>query len=302
MTSENPPRRVSVIGLGLMGAALAEALLNAGHEVIVWNRTPGKAEALTRKGARSVESAAEALSTAEVTIVCVSDHAATLEILGTIATGKAGDGKIGDGKLLVQLSTMSADDSRELARWAQSRGSAYLEGTILGLPADIAVGSAALIYSGPREVFDANEALLRALGDPRFLSGEVGAAVSFDKVYYAFVYGAWLAFIQGAAMAYAKGFSIETYTGTVLARISGLPGKLKLFGDMIAARNHDDVQCRLDVHAAAFADTLAMCRESGVGDNLPAAVMHNFERAIAAGHGGQELSAVFEALIDGKGR
>ena len=51
MNNETAPRNVSVIGLGLMGSALAEALLNAGHEVTVWNRTPAKAEPLTSKGA-----------------------------------------------------------------------------------------------------------------------------------------------------------------------------------------------------------------------------------------------------------
>jgi 3-hydroxyisobutyrate dehydrogenase-like beta-hydroxyacid dehydrogenase len=289
--------RVSILGLGLMGSALAEALLNAGHEVTVWNRTAGKADPLTSKGARAATSAAEALFTAEVTIICVSDHPATMEILGSVPAGGPAD-----KRLLVQLSTMSADDSRELARWAESRGSAYLEGSIFGLPTDITGGSAMIVYSGPRQVFDASEALLGAIADPKHLSDEVGAAVSFDKVYYAFVYGTWLAFIQGAAMAHAKGFSTEVYIGTVLARITGLPGKLKLFGDMIAARNHDNVQCRLDVHAAAFADTLAMCRETGVDDAMPTAVMHNFERAIAAGHGGQEMSAIFETLIEGEGR
>jgi len=159
-----------------------------------------------------------------------------------------------------------------------------------------------IIYSGPREVFDASEALLRALGDANFISGEVGAAVSFDKVYYAFVYGMFHAFIQGAAMAHAKGFSIEAYTATVLARLPVQPGGIKVIGDMIAARNHNGTEARIDVWAAAFADTLAMCRETGVDDTLPAAIMHNFERAIAAGHGDQELSAIFETLIDGKGR
>jgi 3-hydroxyisobutyrate dehydrogenase-like beta-hydroxyacid dehydrogenase len=296
MTTEKTPRRVSVLGLGLMGSALAEALLNAGHEVTVWNRTAGKADPLTGKGACAAGSAAEAIAAVEVTIICVSNHAATMEILGTVAAGDTAD-----GKLLVQLSTMSTDDSRETAQWAESRGSTYLEGSIFGLPTDITGGSAMLVYSGPRQVFDANEILLRALGDANFLSDEVGAAVSFDKVYYAWVYGMFHAFIQGAAMAHAKGFSIGAYTGTILARRSAQSGQLKLFGDMIAARNHDDVQCRLDVHAAAFADTLAMCRETGVDDALPAAVMHNFERAIAAGHGDKEITAIFETLIEGAG-
>jgi 3-hydroxyisobutyrate dehydrogenase-like beta-hydroxyacid dehydrogenase len=297
MTNNNPPRCASVIGLGLMGTALAEALLNAGHKVTVWNRTAGKIEALTQKGAHAAGSAAEAIAASDVTIICVSDHAATMEILGTVTAGDSAE-----GRLLVQLSTMSADDSRELVRWAGSRGSAYLEGSIFGLPTDVTGGSAMIVYSGPRQVFDANEALLRSLGDANFLSSEIGAAVSFDKVYYAWVYGSWHAFIQGAAMAHAKGFSVEAYTETVLARLSGLAGKLKLFGDMIAARNHDDVQCRLDVHAAAFADTLDMCRETGIDDALPAAVMHNFERAIMAGRGDQEISAIFETLIEDTSR
>ena len=111
MTSKNPPRRVSVIGLGLMGTALAEALLKAGHKVTVWNRTASKSDPLTGKGAHAASSAAEAVSAADVTIVCVSDHTATLEILGTIIAGGSAA-----GRLLVQLSTMSADDSREIAR------------------------------------------------------------------------------------------------------------------------------------------------------------------------------------------
>jgi 3-hydroxyisobutyrate dehydrogenase-like beta-hydroxyacid dehydrogenase len=275
---------------------LAEALLNAGHEVTVWNRTASKAEPLVVKGASVAASAAEALSAAEVTIVCVSDHAATMEILGTIAVQDSVD-----KRLLVQLSTMSADDSRELARWARARGLAYLEGSIFGLPTDITSGTAMIVYSGPRQVFDASEALLRSLGDANFLSDEVGAAVSFDKVFYAWVYGSWMAFIQGAAMAHAKGFSVDAYTRVVLSRCSAAPERYSFFGRLIANRAHDDVQCQLDVHSAAFAETLAMCRESGVDDALPAAVMHNFERAIAAGHGGKEISAVFETLIEGAG-
>ena len=84
MTGKTPPRRVSVIGLGLMGSALAEALLNAGHEVTVWNRTAAKAEPLTAKGARAAASAAEALAASGVTIVCLTNHAATMEALNGV--------------------------------------------------------------------------------------------------------------------------------------------------------------------------------------------------------------------------
>ena len=72
---------VSVLGLGLMGSALAEALLNAGHGVTVWNRTPGKAGSLTEKGANAAASAAEAFDASDVILVCVTNHAAVMEIV-----------------------------------------------------------------------------------------------------------------------------------------------------------------------------------------------------------------------------
>ena len=105
------------------------------------------------------------------------------------------------------------------------------------------------------------------------------------------------AYLQGAALAHAKGVSVEVFTDVVAARIPSYAKYARLFGDNIAARNHDDVQCRLEVHAAAFSETLALCKETGVDDGLPATMMRNFERAIAAGHGRQELSALFEVLI-----
>jgi 3-hydroxyisobutyrate dehydrogenase-like beta-hydroxyacid dehydrogenase len=116
-------------------------------------------------------------------------------------------------------------------------------------------------------------------------------------------YGMTHAFVQGAALAHAKGFSIEAYSGTVAARLPTFVWKLRLrlFGEMIAKRNHDDAQAPMAIHAAAFADTLAMCRDVGVNDALPAAMMSSFERAIAAGHGEREISALFEVLIGDKG-
>jgi hypothetical protein len=57
------------------------------------------------------------------------------------------------------------------------------------------------------------------------------------------------------------------------------------------------VDCRLDVHATAFAGTLTPCHEIGVDSSLPSVMMHNFDRAIEEGHGGQQITALFEALI-----
>ncbi|MDH3669417.1 MAG: NAD(P)-binding domain-containing protein [Paracoccaceae bacterium] len=288
-------RRVTVLGLGMMGAALAEALLNAGHDVTVWNRSPEKAEALARKGARIGGSAAEAMAVSDISIICVSNHAATMEILG------AADLKPTAGALLVELTTMSPEESREVAGWAVGNGMDYLDGTIFGVPANVTGGSAMVVYSGPRALFDANEALFGAMASPKHLSDEIGSAVSFDRVYYVFGYAISHAFMVGAAIAHAKGFSIDTYTDVVVERSAVLADRLKELGAAISARNHEVTQARMETWAAAFEDALTTCREAGVDDSLPAAIKRNFDCALAAGYGDKEMSAVFEILIDGVG-
>lgn len=290
-TANTASRTVSILGLGLMGSALAEALLAAGHEVTVWNRTPARAAPLAAKGARVVGSAAEAMSASETTILCVLDHAASMEVLGSIEDAGTG--------CLVQLSTMTPADSREVSTWAAAHGLSYLEGSIIGLPSSVTGGAATIVAAGPRDVFEAAEPVLRPFGGGNHIGAEVGAAVSFDRVYYAYTYGVQMSFLQGAAMAHAMGFSIEAFTEVVMARINGVKNGFAEMGANISARDHTLRDCRADVWAAAFIETLSLCRELGVDDTLPAAVMQLFQRNTAAGRGDEELSSVFETLIDG---
>lgn len=294
MTMNANSKRVSVIGLGLMGSALAEALLSAGHEVIVWNRSPEKTKALIAKGAAEATSVSRAFADAQIVIICVTGHAATMELLEGIAEPDA-------DRTLVQLSSMTPDESRELASWAQSREIGYLDGSILGLPSTVVQGLATVIFSGPRPLFDANERLLSALGTAKHLSPEIGASVAFDRVWYAYVYANAMAFMQGAAMAHALGFSLDVYYDTVKARSPVIVEQCLLLGERIAARNYETSDARIDVWADTFEDTLSICREKGVDDSLPSAVLSNLRRTSAAGHGDSDLAAVFETLIAGTG-
>ena len=276
-----------------MGSALAEALLSAGFPVAVWNRSPHESEAVREKGVEVADSLAQAVSTAKIVILCVSDHIATKEILFHDELGK-----MLSGKIFVQLSSINPDQSRETDTWAKGFAIGYLEGSILGYPTDIKENTAIVVYAGPRSVFEENEAVFSALGgNPKFVGETIGTAVTFDKIVYACGYGLTQVFMQGAALAHAKGVPIETYTETVMARFPAYGRNLARISERIAARDHDDVECRLDIHAAAFADTLALCQETGVDSSLPLAMMHNFERAIENGHGARELSALFEVLI-----
>ncbi len=105
--------KVSIVGLGAMGAALARALLRSGYVVTVWNRTSSKCQPLADAGAVVATSVLEAVEASAVVIVCVLDYVASDALLRTPAVA----GTLG-GKLLVQLSTGTPHQARQEATWA----------------------------------------------------------------------------------------------------------------------------------------------------------------------------------------
>ena len=296
MADVDDTKTVAVLGLGNMGSALAEALLSAGFSVTVWNRTPSKSVPLVKRGATAVKSAAEAVQVSDITIVCVADHAATVSVIQNDAVAKALE-----GKLLAQLGVITAEESRQIASWAETQNIDYLECSIMGLPNDVRNTAATLICSGPMRIFNANKDFLSVFGYPEHVSKTTGAAYDFDKSFYAFAYAMTQGFIQGAALAHASGFSIEAYTRVVIGHMPVFPERLEHLGSMIADRNLDGDQATLEEWARSFALSLDLCRKLGVDDTLPTALMRNFEKAMESGYREKEISALFEALLPKSG-
>ncbi|MFD7626308.1 NAD(P)-dependent oxidoreductase [Streptomyces sp. NPDC059851] len=99
---------VAFLGLGRMGALMAQRLLDAGHELVVWNRTPGKAAALVAGGAREAGSPAEAVAVADVVVTMLSDPRAVREVLAAAGAG------LRAGALVVEMSTIGPAAVAEL--------------------------------------------------------------------------------------------------------------------------------------------------------------------------------------------
>ena len=113
MTVPTAPTSVAVLGLGPMGAALARALLDAGHPTTVWNRSPERAAPLAADGASVAADPAAAVRTAELVMVCLRDHPAAREVLGTVPPDAF------DGRTVVHLSSSTplvARETRHLGR------------------------------------------------------------------------------------------------------------------------------------------------------------------------------------------
>ena len=185
--------KVTVIGAGRMGSALATALFHKGFATTVWNRTGAKTEALSRLGLSVARSAEESVREADIVVVSLSDYSSARELLRQpdIETALR-------GKIIVQLSSGTPKEAREMDSWAGRCEISYLDGAILGSLAWIGTPACTIFYSGPAEVFNRAKPVLMAFGDRTvFVGQEIGHASAFDVAVLTFGVSAMVGFLQG---------------------------------------------------------------------------------------------------------
>ena len=157
---------MGLIGLGNMGTAIAERLLDGGYELIVSNRTPGKSEALEARGATVAPSPEGLAAQVEVVLTSLADDGA-FEAVATRVVDAARPGAV-----LVDVSTVSVDSSARVAAHADERSVRYLRAPVSGNPAVVRAGNLTFIVSGDRATLDEIEPVLLAIGPTIHYVGE----------------------------------------------------------------------------------------------------------------------------------
>jgi 3-hydroxyisobutyrate dehydrogenase-like beta-hydroxyacid dehydrogenase len=159
--------RVAFLGLGIMGRPMAANLVKAGHEVAVWNRTPGK----DLEGARVASSPAEAAQGAEVVWMCVSDTEAVEQVL----FGPQGvEESVVEGMVIVDSSTISPSAERQFAERVRARGGQYVDAPMTGSKAGAESGTLIFIVGGEESVLENLKPLFSVMGKQVYRMGEIG--------------------------------------------------------------------------------------------------------------------------------
>lgn len=284
--------RVSVIGLGSMGATLARLFLAAGHAVTVWNRSPGKAAGLVEGGAQLAASAAAAVAASPVTVVCVYDYAAADAILRRPAEEAALDGKV-----LVQLTTGSPQEALAAAEWAGRQGARYLDGAIQAAPSQMGQPDTPLLLSGDAQTWQEVQALLRDVaGHLVYLGPQVDAAATMDLATLSYVYGAYLGFMHGARLAEVRGVDVARY-GQVVHTVS--PSFGAFFAHQAGVIQSGDFtisESPLRISVEATARILQASADMGIATQVPRLAAVLLKRADEAGYGGEELAALIKVF------
>ncbi|MCG1042452.1 NAD(P)-binding domain-containing protein [Mycetohabitans sp. B8] len=283
---------VTVLGLGTMGQALSRALLKAGHKVTVWNRTAGKDEELAAEGAIPVQSLHDAVRSSSLIIICVLDYSAVRAVLEPIEQDLS-------KRVLVNLTTGKPDEARRMNTWAASRNIDYIDGGIMAVPPLIGTESALILYSGSsKNTFENHYALLKAMGQARYVGADPGLASLLELAMNAAVIGMIGGVVHAMAMTATENTDIADFAKSLLMPcLKSIAEFIPHFAQQIASGDYtQNVLAQLGPMSVALADIRRVSHDLNVSTELLDPIQKLIDRRIASGFPHDEFSGVCEEL------
>jgi 3-hydroxyisobutyrate dehydrogenase-like beta-hydroxyacid dehydrogenase len=292
--SPDPRRAVGLIGLGNMGTAIAERLLDGGYELLVYNRTPGKADALAAQGASVAETGADLAGQTDVVLTSLANDDA-LEAMAAEVVPAARPGTV-----LVDMSTVSPAASARVASLADAASVAYLRAPVSGNPTVVRAGNLSIIVSGPLETFERVEPVIRAIGPTVHHVGDGEQARIVKLAINLMIAGLAQLMSEALVLGEAAGVSREDLLDVMATSAAGAPFvKYKteplLRDDFSATFTTALMEKDIDL-------VLDAAEEAGVELPVASQMKELLRAAIEAGYADQDFMALFLYLRSLSGR
>ena len=283
-------RRVAVLGTGIMGAGMARSLLRSGLDVIVWNRSPGRAAPLAADGAQVAGTAAEAVAGVDGVVTMLWDGGSVAEVM-TAALPAAPE-----GVLWAQTSTVSLPDAGlRLPALASRYGARYVDAPVLGTRQPAEEGKLLILAAAPGPRRDPVMPLFDAIAARTvWVSERPGDGTRLKLVANSWVGTIVAATAQAIALARSLGLDPQVFLDTVRGGAVDTPfvhlkGQAMIVGEFPASFTVDGAVKDTGLIAAAM-------RESGIDATLMDAVACQYRKAADGGHGGEDMAAVYRAF------
>jgi len=285
--------KVAFLGLGIMGAPMAANLARSGIEVVVYNRTREKAEALAAEldNVSVADSPAEAAGAAGVAISMVPDVPEVEEVL--LGPDGAVEG-LADGGLAIDMSTIAPSASRSIADRLGERGVAFLDAPVTGSRPKAEEGTLTIMAGGPPEAFDRATPLFEAMGELVLHMGPQGhgSMVKLINNTLAAVNAAAL----GEGLALAEQAGLDTKKAMqVVGSGSGDSAMRKLKSQPMIERDYDAL-FKLEHMLKDVRYFLAESESLGVRTPVAQSTEQLYAEAGAEGHAEDDFAAVIEAI------
>lgn len=277
--------RIGILGTGRMGTAIARRLVETGHAVSVWNRTPGRVAEAAKAGATPAATLAELVDNADVLISSLTDFDALWQVYG------GADGVLANdiaGRLCIEMSTILPDEQQKLAQAVRGHGADYVECPVGGTVAPALKGQLLGFAGGDTKDWDRARPILEQLCKRVELLGDIGAgssmklAVNLPLAIYWNVLGESLNLLSGLGL---NGRQIAS----LMADSSAGPNVLKNRMDVVADTidGHDQPGTfDIDGLRKDLALSLEWAERNGKRMPVSAQVSQTYAAAVEAGLGG----------------
>ncbi len=274
---------IGIAGTGKMGLAIGQRLLGLGHQVMVWNRNPARAEPLVAAGASRVEQPAQLAQRCDIVISLLTDAAAVEQVYagpnGLLSNPQA---------LLIEMSTVSPEFQARMAQSAAAAGARYLECPVSGSIGPAKEGKLIGFVGGDPKVVAQGRELLDQMCRKVVAVGAHGNGARMKLCVNLPLMVYWQTL--GEALALVQELHIDPKELLdVLSESSGGPNMLKVRGGMIADAIAGTPQATVTVDLATMRKDVATMVEQGMAKGhdmaLTRITLNNLEQAISQGMG-----------------
>jgi 3-hydroxyisobutyrate dehydrogenase len=281
--------KIALLGLGLMGSGMAGRLLDAGYPLTIWNRTPGKTQALADRGAKVAQSPRQAVAGATVVISMLADVPVCRDVW--LGRGEAILGAA-PGTVLVESSTVTVEWIEELDRAAKEHGCELVDAPVTGSKPQAAAGQLLFLAGGSSAALDSITPILKAMGRDVVHVGPVGSGARL-KLINNFLSGSQVAALAEAlSLIERSGLDAQKALGVLTEGAPGSPLVKLLSGRMMARQYEPNFVLRLMAKDLRYA--VSEADHQGLDLDMGRAALRVFEHAISAGQGEDDMSAVVE--------
>lgn len=283
--------KLAFCGLGLMGAPMVRRLLAAGHEVIVWNRSPAKTVPLAKLGARVAATPAEAASDVDGVLMCLFDAAA----VEAVVFGSDGIAQARALRWLADHSSIPPDATRTFAqRLAERAGADWIDAPVSGGVAGVEAGTLAIMAGGAAKHFEQAAAVMRAYAGNVTHMGPAGAGQATKLCNQTIVAATIAAIAEAIGFAERNGIEVDKLAAALAGGWADSK-PLQVFAPRMIRAQAQSIGA-LSTMLKDVDTVIATAQRSGAPMPLTAAVQQTLRMAQAMGLAEAELSAVISVV------
>lgn len=281
---------VAVIGMGLLGRAVAERLYEQGHTVTVYNRTAAKTDPLRARGLAVAASPAEALAASDCALLFLTDAAAIRSVLFESTPPESLR-----SRTIIQMGTIGADDSLALLAAVTAAGGTYFEAPVLGSLAEAKAGNLIVMVGGTQDQLDRWSPLFRSLSPAPTLIGTVGQAATLKLALNHLIAAELTAFAASLGLIQRSGISVDHFMTILKTSALFAPAFEKKLPRLLA-RTYDNP----NFPTTHLLKDVNLFSEEAQRHGLPVTGVESLrsllEETITRGYGEADYSALFETM------